>query len=131
MGDATCLTPTYAFQNFKTFLGCFSSWSNTTAPSVSAAVAYVDNPFGRVIDRCIQDYCNSTNPDLGGCMLPRKHWSNFYRLRSHPDVSFESSACAGLNSHVNTDIAGPGVCFPAIQDPCGVMIDCYTGRYIL
>lgn len=129
MGDTTCLDPTYTFQDFETFSRCFSSWRNTT--NFSKAVVYVDTPFGKVIDGCIQDYCNFTSPDLGGCTLPQKHWSDIYQLRSHPNVSFESSACAGLNSRVNTDIAGPGVCFLDISDSREVVIDCCTGHYIL
>lgn len=121
-----CLEPTYAFRNFESFSQCFHSWSNATSDS-SEAVLEIESDFGKIIQGCLQNYCNSTNSDLGSCGL-NLPWDRSYRLTLRPFVDFYSHACNNLNDHANTDIAGPGVC--SYQFPVN-LADYYLGHYIL
>ena len=69
------------------------------------------NTFGQVISRCVSKYCNAPpppSPALGKCRNMDE--DRRYTRTLGPVVDFYSKTCIGVNNHVNTDIAGPGVC---------------------
>lgn len=108
MNKTACLDPTYAFQDFQTFSGCFYSWGNAT-DDAPAVILPTDSTFGGVIRGCVSEYCNAPSSALGKSrnnMDEDRH----YTLTLRPVVDFYSKICIGVNNHVNTDIAGPGVC---------------------
>ena len=67
----------------------------------------MNNTFGEVINRCVSEYCNAPSSALGKCKNMDE--ARRYTLTLGPVVGFYYKTCIGVNNHVNTDIAGPGV----------------------
>lgn len=111
MDKSQCLDPGVAFKNFDNFVECFYKWSDKTIDnSLEAAIidAQSNNTFAHVITSCITKYCERPDKDIGGCGYNGPLLET-YEIMLQPDVIFISHGCHGLNSDVNSDVAGPGV----------------------
>lgn len=66
-----------------------------------------------LIYSCISEYCESPDPNLGGCGDWNPGQPQYYSITNQSilgGTSFDTGACSGINNAVNPDIGGVGVC---------------------
>ncbi|KAF9884546.1 hypothetical protein FE257_001491 [Aspergillus nanangensis] len=101
-----CSEPSYVFQDFDHLQGCYQQHGD---------IVTANNPFARVVNDCLNDYCRDPFPQLGGC----GGWSGptelNFSVTHNASVfmgysSFNNDAtCADVKGDTNPDIAGPGI----------------------
>lgn len=124
--NLTCQDPTFVFQSLDHLSECFQTdarfvsfddgWWLTDGsgnPSwPSSDISSNNRTLAGLIYNCINQYCQSPDPTLGGCTDGWATKSQYYWLtnQSIGGLSFNTPACSGINSAVNPDIQGVGVC---------------------
>ncbi|TWU78243.1 hypothetical protein ED733_008109 [Metarhizium rileyi] len=100
-----CSEPKYVFQSFDSLYGCYKDFGGIAN----------SNPFAQVVNTCLNDYCNNTFPELGGCAKWTQPTDLNFTISYHSSLflgytSFNNeAACEGVKGEVNSDLAGPGV----------------------
>lgn len=104
--ETLCSNASWVFKSFDRLAYCFNTFGGVADA----------NPFTNVVNQCLNDYCQSPYPQLGGC----GDWSgsmplNFevvnpgYQYYNGYSFFENSQTCVNINKDVNPDIAGPGV----------------------
>lgn len=110
--DSLCSDATWVFASFDHLAYCFNSFWGVDGVG--------ESPFASLVSQCLNDYCQSPYPGLGGC----GNWSSPTPLDFeviNPNIPNSqlyyfgysyfnnSQTCPGVTAGVNPDIAGPGV----------------------
>jgi len=116
---AACHNATFAFQSLETVNRCFftpynsslspefeDSWDVWGVPGNSLNVSLCDQATGlsSVFDNCLKQYCQSPDPDLGGCPF-----TDMSASAGYCNTTGEIGMCDNIVRTVNPDIGGIGV----------------------
>lgn len=102
---SSCSNASYVFQSFDHLASCYNANGGTG-----------NNSFVTLVSTCINDYCQSPYPALGGCGKWNGNTSVDFEVYSKGSTYFvgydffwNNATCDGVSNAVNSDIAGPGV----------------------
>lgn len=100
-----CSDPKLIFADLDALHACYDELGGTPSSSI----------FARLVSSCINDYCDSPFPWIGGCTAWRGPAEVNFAVREMTFflsrfTFFDSPAvCEGVVGDPNSDIAGPGV----------------------
>ncbi|OAA77615.1 hypothetical protein LEL_04438 [Akanthomyces lecanii RCEF 1005] len=100
-----CSDPKSIFGDFDTLHACYDEFGGSPSNST----------FARLVNACVNDYCNSPFPWIGGCAAWQGPTGRNFAVRETAFflsrfTYFDSpAACEGVVGDPSSDIAGPGV----------------------
>lgn len=126
MDKQSCLDPTIAFSDLYAFTDCVTAWSDQRTVEGKFLTRNGSNPFVKVVDSCITEYCLNPQSDLDGCSGSSNITTGVMGI-IQPMGSFSAHECLSVNNEMDLDIAGPGVssCLglpcPTLPWPCSAL----------
>lgn len=103
---SSCADPTFIFKSFDRLAFCYQTYGGIQT-----------NNFTTAVRSCVNDYCQDTYSELGGCGDWKSPYDFNFTVEDRLDQGFNgysffenSALCTNVKEDINSDIAGPGVC---------------------